>query len=1103
MRLQKRLILNKYFLSLFGVEEFEGLREVVIDADEGFNAEGNSYILTHLLSSKLQINNKLQIKLEEFDQEIKQYVEFINKNRDQPIVLKYFQYLAVLFTEIFLDKYFNNKELFKSKLNNFINKENSKIKKDKNKYSPFYDEDLNKVAFYMATGSGKTLIMHINYLQYLKYNYDNLDKIILITPNEGLSDQHLKEFKKSNIQADLLLNMIGGLIEEKKVYVIEITKLVENKTREGDSIEVSSLEGNNLILVDEGHKGSGGDVWKKNREYLAEDGFIFEYSATFGQAVEKRIDRSEKWKNEDHYFNKKVEKLNLPEDIKTDIFNIIKHNTYINMSLYQLEKKMDKYDLSLTMQQRIRNLYNNLLEEYSKAIIFDYSYKYFHEDGYGKDYSILNLKSSQLQEYNSIFLLANLLSFFEKKIYFKDQQEQIKEYNIKNPLLLFVGHTVSASSSLTKNDKASISDLEFIIEFINEFLNNKNEIISAIDDILAGDSGFVDSNEEDIFANRYSYLKERAFTGKEIYRKMLKLIFNTSLNLSSDLQLYEVKKAAGEIGLKLKGAEDYFALINIGNVNKLKRKLKKNNINISEDNFSDSFFAEINNKNSKINMLIGSKKFTEGWDSYRVANIGLLNIGRKEGSQIIQLFGRGVRLKGLNNSLQRSSAFAEKKHPEHIQQLETLDIFGIKADYMEKFEEYLQEEGIETDAIEKIELPIKENEEFLREDLLSLDVKEGLDFRKDVNLNLDVDENYKVQLDLRPKMEQLNSKKRMNGNIKNDKNNPQEIDSKILNYLDWDKIYLDTVSYKIRKGFTNLSIKKEALKLILEKKLYNLYCNREEDIKANKFTDLDKITDIVKKILNKYISKFYRDKLKKYKSDNLVYKPLSKEDDNFKNYTLQIKKKNEDLVKKIKKLVKDKEEIYDARLEGIDEIDNVYFDRHLFQPLLGDECEIETVTPVALNKSEKRFIKMLKEYFINNKDIRLLADKKVFLLRNLPKLGIGFFEANNYYPDFILWIKEKDKQYINFIDPKGLRNLHNLSNPKIRLAKDIKEIQNKLKGSRSQDVFLNSFIISNTPFNKAKRIFKIDTKNDFEAENIYFEEDGLEIINKMIKKALR
>ena len=40
------------------------------------------------------------------------------------------------------------------------------------------------------------------------------------------------------------------------VKVIEITKLVEQKRGGGVSVPVEAFEGNNLIFVDEGHRGS-------------------------------------------------------------------------------------------------------------------------------------------------------------------------------------------------------------------------------------------------------------------------------------------------------------------------------------------------------------------------------------------------------------------------------------------------------------------------------------------------------------------------------------------------------------------------------------------------------------------------------------------------------------------------------------------------------------------------------------------------------------------------------------------------------------------------------------------------------------------------------
>jgi hypothetical protein len=64
---------------------------------------------------------------------------------------------------------------------------------------------------------------------------------------------------------------------------------------------------------------------------------------------------------------------------------------------------------------------------------------------------------------------------------------------------------------------------------------------------------------------------------------------------------------------------------------------------------------------------------------------------------IIQLFGRGVRLKGYNVSLKRSGKTQvpeDVERPRHITAMETLNIFGIRADYMAEFRQHLEEEGL-------------------------------------------------------------------------------------------------------------------------------------------------------------------------------------------------------------------------------------------------------------------------------------------------------------------------------------------------------------------------------------------------------------------------
>jgi len=55
------------------------------------------------------------------------------------------------------------------------------------------------------------------------------------------------------------------------------------------TVAVEAFEGNNLVLVDEGHRGTGtaAGAWMSRRDALVRGGFAFEYSATFGQAVAK------------------------------------------------------------------------------------------------------------------------------------------------------------------------------------------------------------------------------------------------------------------------------------------------------------------------------------------------------------------------------------------------------------------------------------------------------------------------------------------------------------------------------------------------------------------------------------------------------------------------------------------------------------------------------------------------------------------------------------------------------------------------------------------------------------------------------------------------
>ena len=59
-------------------------------------------------------------------------------------------------------------------------------------------------------------------------------------------------------------------------------------------------------------------------------------------------------------------------------------------------------------------------------------------------------------------------------------------------------------------------------------------------------------------------------------------------------------------------------------------------------------------------------------------------------------------------------------------------------------------------------------------------------------------------------------------------------------------------------------------------------------------------------------------------------------------------------------------------------------------------------------------------FVFHNAKKALFKGTELYLLRNQSRgKGIGFFEAGNFYPDFILWLLVPDRQYVTFVDPKG------------------------------------------------------------------------------------
>ncbi|HCO79992.1 MAG TPA: restriction endonuclease subunit R [Bacillus sp. (in: Bacteria)] len=1024
-------------LHLFEVDDFEQLTQDMKDNSlEELDTDNVSRFYKHL-STRLVERVELSADiLRQYDENIVSHTLRINDRRDKKIKWKYFQYLSLLFTEIYLDRYFHQREKLLNDLNAFVDKFNQN--KSKAEQIEYYDENsLKKLAFWNATGSGKTLLMHINILQYLFYFYknyrrDELEHVILLTPSEDLSKQHLREFEASGLQASIFDKNMQGIFRGEEISIIDIHKLKDDMGEK--TVAIDAFEGNNLVLVDEGHRGSSGDEWRNKREKLSEQGFAFEYSATFGQAVSGK---------------------------------------------------------------------KGLMQEYAKCILFDYSYRYFYSDGYGKDYRILNLQDDEDDQIRHLYLTACLTAFYQQLKLYKENENTYRPFMVEKPLWVFVGGSVNA---LRTYKGRKISDVTDVLLFIARFVKESKESISMIKRLLSGNPGLLDGKGNEIFGNSFPYLMDKS--AEEVYQEILLLVFNSTI-ANATLRVENLKGVDGEIALRV-GEQEPFGVINVGDTNELS-KLCTNyqELLVTERDFSKSYFHEIDKKDSKINLLIGSKKFTEGWSSWRVSTMGLMNLGRSEGSQIIQLFGRGVRLKGYNFSLKRSEALKGEipEIPKYLNFIETLNIFGIRADYMQQFKEYLEDEGIQTDVeFEEIYLPVINDYRKRELKLKALRLKAGIDFKKQGPKprfsapSERLSSNEKIIVNWYPKLQIQDSRKK-GYSVRETQSatlNKELFSEKHVAFMNIERMYFEMQKFKNERSWHNLSLSKEEIEKLLSNAYWYEIEIPKEELLFDSFSKIKRWEEIALVLLKKYCEKQYFYSKKEWEAPHMEYYDVTEADGNFfDEYKISIDTNDDSMIAKLTKLKEElkKNTLSDFKFGGLE---SFTFPQHLYQPLVKLEGTAVKVSPVPLNEGEYNFVQDLKKHFERNQDF--YEDKELYLLRNQSRgKGIGFFEAGGFYPDFILWILHGGKQYITFADPKGIRN-HSITDAKLQFYNHIKELEQRLN---DDEVILNAFTIANTYYSDILNTGLKLTKEQMEEQHILFQNDDKETyIDKMIHRII-
>jgi hypothetical protein len=142
----------------------------------------------------------------------------------------------------------------------------------------------------------------------------------------------------------------------------------------------------------------------------------------------------------------------------------------------------------------------------------------------------------------------------------------------------------------------------------------------------------------------------------------------------------------------------------------------------------------------------------------------------------------------------------------------------------------------------------------------------------------------------------------------------------------------------------------------------------------------------------------------------------------------------------------------------------LHVDVHLYQPLLVRDAELASrqlmlgvpssvrSVPTGLVPSEVQFVCDLREAWASVQYTATFAECEIYLLRNLPRRGIGFFGAAGFFPDFLLWLKLADRQVLAFIEPKGMVNW---PEDKIELLKGLPMLE--------VGVPLRGFVVTPTP----------------------------------------
>ena len=454
----------------------------------------------------------------------------------------------------------------------------------------YYYQLINRMCFWMATGSGKTLVMVkiIEYLRHLKERQQiPSHNILVLAPSEHLIKQirlTIEEFNEEGLNIDLVPLREFGKVRQARLGDVET--VYYHRSDNLSDVQKDALTDYHLyenggkwfVLLDEAHKG-GKDDSKRQAYYalMAREGFLFNFSATF---------------TDDEDIVTTVKKYNLQEFIQ----NGHGKNIYLNESEYRAFKNRDR----------------EVGGEKKKQIVLK---------------SLITLAHASRQ-------VARL------------RQDAGNDEIYHLPLMLTLVNSVNTSIEDDSNDLwVFFQVLRQIAEGgIDEMLFNaaRDELLQDWGgaQLLFGGGGKVDEtliggDRDAVASMTVEDLREKVFLSRHRGR----------------LQIIRGKESNKELAFQLVNADRPFAMFRIGDTSRWRNEFLvgfEETTALQEQGFFDSL------ETSDITILMGSRAFFESWDSKRPNIINFINIGGSDAKKfVVQAVGRGVRIEPLPNERRR------------------------------------------------------------------------------------------------------------------------------------------------------------------------------------------------------------------------------------------------------------------------------------------------------------------------------------------------------------------------------------------------------------------------------------------------------------------